>query len=570
DLHNPKLKVYEVHPAMTKEWADVLLSVGYPATMPLSFDRLTGQPDFTLGDLAALPASQPGNISFHETFHFVLNNHVAKDNRIPPYRMSYDEAQKRNALPVPDNQFGGTPGGVYQHWDEFDISTIAPAGAVSADLTLYYQGTSWEYVQFLNNAVSTTPTGTGAPNPVTPFLADEGKNFLDAWVNAVDANGNTMVPPHVMATATWNSACIPEPEICDDTIDNDCDNIVDCADPDCNGDPACPDLIEWPHCFDGLDNDFDGLIDCADRTDCDDVTEPITCGLGVCASTGSQTCRNGTLEVICTPGPQDEPSDITCDGLDGDCDGAVDEDYVITSTNCGLGVCSASGQLECQSGSEVDTCTPGPQDEPSDITCDGLDGDCDGAVDEDFIITPTSCGDGACASSGQLECQGGTEVDTCTPGLPSLETCNNIDDNCDTNTDEGCDDDGDGYCDDTMTVEGAPVPACPSSVDGPGDDCDDGDLNIYPGGPAVRKVGTPHSYYSLFQLAYDSTAPAGTLQIQDHEFIEVLLLDDDTTVTLQVGSDCSYSTYTGTTIVTGGMTINNGAVTIQSGTLEVR
>ena len=62
DIDNPKLKVYEVHPAMTKEWADVLLSegVGYPATMPLSFDRLTGQPDFTLEQLAAMPASQPG------------------------------------------------------------------------------------------------------------------------------------------------------------------------------------------------------------------------------------------------------------------------------------------------------------------------------------------------------------------------------------------------------------------------------------------------------------------------------------------------------------------------------
>jgi hypothetical protein len=83
NLDDTRLKVYEVHPAMTKEWADVLLSVDYPADMPLSFDRLTGQPDFTLGYLAALDAG-----GYHETFHFVLNNHVAFDNRIPPDQMS--------------------------------------------------------------------------------------------------------------------------------------------------------------------------------------------------------------------------------------------------------------------------------------------------------------------------------------------------------------------------------------------------------------------------------------------------------------------------------------------------
>jgi hypothetical protein len=394
NLKDPRLKVYEVHPAMTKEWADVLIDgVGYPRSMPLSFDRISGDPSFTLGDLADMPASQTGNISYHETFHFALNNHVAFDNRIPPYRMSYNEAQKRNALPVPDNQYGGTPGGEYQHWDEFDIKAIAPQGARSADLTLYYQGTSWEYVQFLNNAVSTvTPAGYQTPNPVTPFLADEGKNFLDAWVNAVDANGQTMVPPYVMATATWSGDCIPELEICDDTLDNDCDNLVDCNDPDCNGDPACPDLIEWPHCFDGLDNDFDGPIDCADTTDCQGETETSTCGIGVCASTGTKTClTNGTLEDTCTPLPATEPgTELTCDdGLDNDCDGAADS----TDTDCGMacsdytikGDCNNDANCEWQgspkNGMCVDAvvCTPtGPE---LGNCNDGIDNDCNGMTD---------------------------------------------------------------------------------------------------------------------------------------------------------------------------------------------
>jgi len=396
DLDNPKLKVYEVHPAMTKEWADVLLNVGYPADMPLSFDRITGQVDFTLGELAALPAG-----SYHETFHFVLNNYVASDNRIPPYQMSYDEARKRNSLPIPFDQYGGAPGGVYEHWDEFDISAFAPAGAVSADLTLYYQGTSWEYVQFLNNAVSTTQTGANAPNPVTPFLADEGKNFLDAWVNT------GMVPPYVMATATWGAdQCVPEPEICNDAADNDCDGIVDCNDTDCSGDPACPDLIEYPNCFDGQDNDFDGLTDCADRTDCDDISQTTTCGLGVCAATGSQTCRNGTLEeIICTPGNPTEPDmEMTCDdGLDNDCDGltdAADSDCSGCDDLTEKNLCNNDPACEWIGSPKKGSCQDAAVCEPTEtteVTCnDGIDNDCDGAADgndTDCNTPPTSCAD---------------------------------------------------------------------------------------------------------------------------------------------------------------------------------
>jgi hypothetical protein len=420
DLDNPKLKVYEVHPAMTKEWADVLLSIGYPTNMPLSFDRLTGAPDFTLGELAALPAG-----SYHETFHFALNNYIGKDNRIPPYQMSYDEAKKRNALPVPYDQYGGAPGGVYEHWDEFDITAIAPAGAVSANLTLYYQGTSWEYVQFLNNAVSNTATGTGAPNPVTPFLADEGKNFLDAWVYAQDANGKTMVPPTIMATATWGAAiCEPQPENCSDTIDNDCDGIVDCADIDCDGDPACPSLIEYPNCFDGQDNDFDGLTDCADRDDCDGYSEDTFCGVGVCASTGSQTCNNGTFEEItCTPGTpgvEGPDGDATCtDGLDNDCDGLTDAndpdcqpdmtcaDYPDRGSCNNDPTCEWVGSPKNGSCQDIAVCTPTSTDEIG-LCGDGLDNDCDGVTD---CADTADCGaDPVCAPA---DCSAFTVKDTC-------------------------------------------------------------------------------------------------------------------------------------------------------------
>jgi hypothetical protein len=83
DLDATNTKIYEAHYAMTQEWANQLLGLGYSASLPLSYDRTTGAVDYTLGELAA---QAPG--THHESFHFVVNNYVAKDNRIPPYGMS--------------------------------------------------------------------------------------------------------------------------------------------------------------------------------------------------------------------------------------------------------------------------------------------------------------------------------------------------------------------------------------------------------------------------------------------------------------------------------------------------
>jgi hypothetical protein len=103
------------------------------------------------------------------------------------------------------------------------------------------------------------------------------------------------------------------------------------------------------------DNDGDGHYGfdaglCASGTDCDD---------------GNAAVNPGVAEA--------------CDGLDNDCDEAVDEDIQPEPTLCGVGQCAAQGGLVCSDGQLIDSCVPG---EPAEDVCgDGLDNDCDGLTD---------------------------------------------------------------------------------------------------------------------------------------------------------------------------------------------
>ncbi len=130
-------------------------------------------------------------------------------------------------------------------------------------------------------------------------------------------------------------------------------------------------------------------------------------------------------------------SDATCDGVDDDCDSVPDQAYVSTSSSCGVGACASTGTTSCVSGSVVDSCSPGTP-AADDATCDGVDDDCDGTADEDFVGTSSTCGVGACAASGTSVCAAGAEESGCTPGTPAASdaTCDGIDDDCDGTADE--------------------------------------------------------------------------------------------------------------------------------------
>ncbi len=96
-----------------------------------------------------------------------------------------------------------------------------------------------------------------------------------------------------------------------------------------------------------------------------------------------------------------------CDGLDNDCDGRTDEDFVdalfeadrATPRACevGAGVCRRLGVVICAPAGDATVCsaTPAEPAAAADDQCDGVDDDCDGAVDEDAEDAWIAVGDGA-------------------------------------------------------------------------------------------------------------------------------------------------------------------------------
>jgi hypothetical protein len=93
------------------------------------------------------------------SFHFVLSDTVFSDNRIPPRGFTNAEFIEIQSPPVGYTYADG------QYWD--DTEYTLPESADSVFVTLYYQTTSKEYVEFLRDANTTNSAG---------------QNLYDAWV----------------------------------------------------------------------------------------------------------------------------------------------------------------------------------------------------------------------------------------------------------------------------------------------------------------------------------------------------------------------------------------------------
>jgi hypothetical protein len=234
----------------------------------------------------------------------------------------------------------------------------------------------------------------------------------------------------------------------------------------------------------GDDDDCDSFIDE------DYVSIPTSCGVGVCAASGILSCNAGVEEDSCVENSPSGISESICNGDDDDCDSSIDEDYAPSSTNCGFGVCVASGTLSCSNGVEEDSCVEGPQT-GADADCNNIDEDCDGVADDNYVSTSTTCGVGVCGANGTLSCNSGVEEDSCIEGPQTGpdDDCDGLDDDCDKSIDEDYLVDAScflyGVCSvnntassclagsETVCQTGSPTEVPETSCDGLDNDCDD-------------------------------------------------------------------------------------------------
>ncbi len=203
-------------------------------------------------------------------------------------------------------------------------------------------------------------------------------------------------------------------EICDNSIDDNCDGMTDLDDTGC----GC------------VDHDQDGYgQNCEAGEDCDDTIASVH------------------------PGAEEQ-----CNYVDDDCDGDTDEGFDLQSDpeNCGECFWQCHAEQVCDMGSCADSCQGGRTecdraciDTSSDLlNCGGCGKVCE------LQNASQRCSGGQClltsCDPGWVDANSDTSDGCeyqCTPSAQGVEICGNeIDDNCDGQVDEGCEDDSEGGC----------------------------------------------------------------------------------------------------------------------------
>ena len=146
---------------------------------------------------------------------------------------------------------------------------------------------------------------------------------------------------------------------------------------------------------------------------------------------GYEQCEGASGWSACSAA---EPAPEICDGLDNDCDGAVDEDQspVACERSNDYGACPGVETCAGVAGFICDA--PAPELE----RCDDLDNDCDGVTDDGFELKlqPCDSGDDDFCAYGFWVCAEDGATLVCADDLAQVEICNDHDDDCDGQTDE--------------------------------------------------------------------------------------------------------------------------------------
>ena len=108
------------------------------------------------------------------SLHFVLNNRIFEDNRIPPRGFTNARFEPFGGAPVGHSYADG------QYWD--DTLYTLPVDVTRAEVRLFYQSTSKEFVEFLRDENTTNL---------------KGQEMYNLW------NANGKCPPTLMAESVW-------------------------------------------------------------------------------------------------------------------------------------------------------------------------------------------------------------------------------------------------------------------------------------------------------------------------------------------------------------------------------
>jgi len=160
--------------------------------------------------------------------------------------------------------------------------------------------------------------------PVFPPQGGEECNGIDDDCDGEIDESEELLPPDIqLCVTTRNTPCEGTTIVCEER-----ENVTTwyCDyDFDVEFDPSIPNgIVDDETLCDEKDGDCDGVAD----DPFPNVGEPCTRGQGECVSRGEYKCNDDEDEVVCdAPDPPDSEPEL-CNGLDDDCDGETDEDFL--------------------------------------------------------------------------------------------------------------------------------------------------------------------------------------------------------------------------------------------------